>query len=502
MTRSTHTTRLWRRVAALAIGLMLTVPGPALASTTTVSISGTDFLINGSPANPGTAVEGLLLNSRMVQAAFDDANPGTRTRWAYPDSGTWDAERNNSEFLAAIPTYAEHGLSAVTVSMQGGNPVPETGSSVSHDWIVSAFAPDGSLDPAWIERLRRVIAVADEQGMVVILTIFYQGQDEILRNEAAVLKAVDNTTDWLLDLPHRNVLVEIANEIDHDGFDHDILSPSRVAVLIDRVQKRSQGALSVSTSFKGRSTPVGSVIREADYIVIHSNNESASELRNKVATIRQRAAYLANPKPIVVNEDGTDLAKFDAAVSVDASWGYYDKGLNNYQDGFQALPVNWSINTESKREFFANVRVLTDRTPAVPADDAIVVSESADRAGPVPLAGATLDAPVYIFIDPQSDVSRVVWYLDDPQMIGQPYQTEFNEPYDFAGGGVATARAFDVTNLTAGAHVVTALLVRTVGPTTAINAAFSTTRTSSLSADDAGGGSLPDAELPGTYSPR
>ena len=35
-------------------------------------------------------------------------------------------------------------------------------------------------------------------GMVVILGIFYFGQDERVRDEAAVVRAVDATVDWLL----------------------------------------------------------------------------------------------------------------------------------------------------------------------------------------------------------------------------------------------------------------------------------------------------------------
>ncbi len=54
-------------------------------------------------------IEGLLLNSRMVQATFDDLNPQTRGMWAYPDTGVWDADRNLREFLAAMPIWRQHG---------------------------------------------------------------------------------------------------------------------------------------------------------------------------------------------------------------------------------------------------------------------------------------------------------------------------------------------------------------------------------------------------------
>src|SRR4051794_26313736 len=60
--------------------------------TTEVAIRGDGFLINGRPTYAGRSwrgrpVEGLLLNSRMVQGIFDDLNPETRSMWAYPDTG-------------------------------------------------------------------------------------------------------------------------------------------------------------------------------------------------------------------------------------------------------------------------------------------------------------------------------------------------------------------------------------------------------------------------------
>ena len=66
---------------------------------TEVSIHGDAFHLNGRPTYAGRIwqghkVEGLLFNSRMVQATFDDLNPATRGLWAYPDMGEWDPERN------------------------------------------------------------------------------------------------------------------------------------------------------------------------------------------------------------------------------------------------------------------------------------------------------------------------------------------------------------------------------------------------------------------------
>src|SRR5262245_35832815 len=94
---------------------------------TRVTIDGTKFLINGEPTYKGRkwnghAIEGLLFNSRMVQGIFDDLNPDTRGRWAYPDTKKWDADRNTREFIAAMPAWRKHGLLAFTLNLQGGSP--------------------------------------------------------------------------------------------------------------------------------------------------------------------------------------------------------------------------------------------------------------------------------------------------------------------------------------------------------------------------------------------
>ena len=84
---------------------------------TVVSIRGEDFHLNGQPTYAGREwqghrIEGLLMNSRMVQGIFDDQNEATVKNWAYPDTGKWDADRNTREFIAAMPEWKAHGLLA------------------------------------------------------------------------------------------------------------------------------------------------------------------------------------------------------------------------------------------------------------------------------------------------------------------------------------------------------------------------------------------------------
>jgi hypothetical protein len=183
---------------------------------TVLGIDGTRFTINGDLTYAGRTyrgwpIEGLLMNVRAVQATFDDLNPETRGQWAYPDTGVWDAERNLAEFLAVLPEWHAAGLLAITVNFQGGSP---EGYSRTQPWENSGFAPDGALRPDFCDRMRRVLDRADDLGMVVIVGLFYQGQDERLVDEDAVKRAVDNATIWLLEGGWQNIIIEIANECD------------------------------------------------------------------------------------------------------------------------------------------------------------------------------------------------------------------------------------------------------------------------------------------------
>lgn len=134
---------------------LLQACGLALATEprTRVSIVEEAFHINERPTYAGREwqgkkIEGLLLNSRMVQATFDDLNTQTRQRWAYADTGVWDADRNLREFLAAMPEWRRHGLLGITVNLQGGSPQGYSKEQPSNNFIsaVSEYAGWGYFD--------------------------------------------------------------------------------------------------------------------------------------------------------------------------------------------------------------------------------------------------------------------------------------------------------------------------------------------------------------------
>ncbi len=331
---------------------------------TAVSIVADKFHVDGRPTYAGRSfrgypLEGLLLNTRMVQATFDDANPATRSRWAYPDTGAWDAERNVTEFIEALPLYREHGVLAVTVNFQGGSP---EGYSKEQPWDNSVFTPTGEFKAAYLDRMQRVLERLDELGMVAILGIFYFGQDERLRDEAAVIAAVDNTVYWLLEQGHAHVLLEINNECDIPRYEHEILTPPRVHELIERAQGITADGqrLLVGTSFRGNAVPTANVAAASDFLLLHGNGVSdPSRIAEMVEQTRAVPGY--QPMPILFNEDDhfdfeQPANNFVAALSRYASWGYFDPGAPNYRDGYQSPPVNWGLASERKRAFFAFAR--------------------------------------------------------------------------------------------------------------------------------------------------
>lgn len=334
---------------------------------TTVSIRGEQFFINGKPTYAGRSykgmkIEGLLMNSRMVQGIYDDRNPETVARWKYPDTGQWDAERNTREFLAAMPEWRRHGLLGFTINFQGGSP---QGYSTEQPWHNSAFEADGSLRGDYLARLERILDRADELGLVAIVGYFYFGQDQRLRDDAAVVRATKEATRWLLEKDYRNVLVEIANECDNRAYDQPIIKADRIHELITLAQSMKKGGrrLPVSASYNGNSLPRPNLVAVADFLLLHGNGvKDPNRIAEMVALTRKVDGYRA--MPILFNEDDhfdfdQPTSNFLKATGAYASWGYFDPGESNYRDGYQCPPVNWGINTERKQAFFKLLKDVT-----------------------------------------------------------------------------------------------------------------------------------------------
>ena len=370
---------------------------------TSVTIQDDAWLVNGAPTYRGREyqghkIEGLLLNSRMANALFNDTNELTRVLWKYPDTDAWDPDRNTSEFISTLPEYRNRGLLAVTVNLQGASPfgyyrLPEfrtlmksLGIDVpdetmwaglpepeSQPWHNSAFDAEGELVQPFMDRLTQILEATDNLGMVVILGCFYFGQDERLKDEDAVKAAVTNACDWLLEHNHRNVVVEINNECNVQRYEHEILQPHRVHELIELAKaiEKDGRRLLVGTSYGGRRVPDDSVCGVSDFLLMHGNGVTDP---NHIAEMVDQARALSSyrPMPVLFIED--DHFEFDqpsnnfvSALSRYASWGYFDPGegagggaaSGDYTEGYQNVPINWGINTSRKQAFFDLLQKVT-----------------------------------------------------------------------------------------------------------------------------------------------
>jgi hypothetical protein len=377
-----------------------------------VAIRGEAFYLNGRPTYAGRyyqghRIEGLLLVSRMINGIFDDENPYTRVLWTYPDTGMWDPLRNTQELVAHMPVYQSFGLNTLTIGLQGGSPLaysaprpavmallnqrgvtaPEEAvyegtieSDRAQPWRTTAFRRDGSLKPAFLKRLTMIVKQADALGMIILLVVFYFGQDERLTNEAAVKRAVTNTCQWVLAKGFTNVLLEINNECNVPRYEHEILQPHRVHELIELAKTVTYKGrrLLVGTSYAAGSDrprmPGDRVVAASDMVLLHGNGLDVHGVVEWVKHVRGRSSY--RPMPILYDEDdhylfAAPVNHFQAAISAYSGWGYFDNGgettphthrqpaVGNYRDGYQNIPVNWGVSTPRKQAFFKLVQEVS-----------------------------------------------------------------------------------------------------------------------------------------------
>jgi CubicO group peptidase (beta-lactamase class C family) len=280
----------------------------AVRRRTRVAIKKEKWFLNDEITYRGAKAEGRLINVRMVNAVFEDTKR--------PE---FDAEANADRFLKALPEYVEHGVRAFTINLQGGMPGYEGA-------VNSAFDAVGNLDGAYLQRVRRVIEACDERGAVVILGCYYQRQDQILKNDDAVRAGVVNVAQWIKGCGFTNVVLEIANEYGHDGFDHRLLKTAEGQVELMRLVKKMHPGLLVSTSGLGDGAVAKEVAETADFLLIHFNGTKLDDIPGRIKALQEFA------KPIVCNEDaktGESGAKAaELSIASGASWGLMAEEIN------------------------------------------------------------------------------------------------------------------------------------------------------------------------------
>ena len=275
---------------------------------TRVSLREGLWQINGELTYRGTRAQGLLMNVRMVNSVFEDRH-----------RSTFDPDANTNRFLEKVADYATHGVRAFTIGLQGGMPGYE-------EALNSAFDPDGSLREPYLARVRRVIEACDQRGLIVILGCFYQRQDQVLADETAVRAAVVNVARWIRRSGFRNVVLEIANEFDHRGFDHPLLRSADGEIALVRLARQTAPDLLVSVSALGDGRYPDKLAKAADILLIHFNGTALDDIPARIAALKRFG------KPIVCNEDqkvGQEGARAaELCVANGASWGLMAEKVN------------------------------------------------------------------------------------------------------------------------------------------------------------------------------
>ncbi len=370
---------------------------------TNVSVNDGEIHINGAPTYPGAArAEGLLFNVRTVNATFDDTlgkvdwwdDDGSHPENDFANYGKWvspeSAFANTERFIAALGEYKNHGILAVNLNFQGGHPLMSKtdireghGSAGSRPnghrdfYHNSGFHTDGSIDPNYAKRLGDIIEACDRLGMVVILQMFYFGQDTVFEDKQGILTALDNGVDFICDRGYRNVLIEIANETMKGHYHHPILKPARTAELIDRARRRGREKhdrdLFVSTSEAAMMKTsesfmkdnqwtfdqIDRVFQAADFILLHGGDNievgpvgSVSLVVDKIDYFHSQSWFTESPRPIIFNESNGENA-FNAIVERGASFGLHS---NNVQTMW---PPKWGVWEAEHSWFFKKTKALT-----------------------------------------------------------------------------------------------------------------------------------------------
>lgn len=476
-----------RYFLAAAAAAMFAAFAAAQSTPVVVGIRGPLFTINGHPTytpeagfpNADPNLIGTLLNVRAVQAVFDDANypkQGTRQNpyptavmgdvsWDYPDTGKWDPERNTQEFIAALPEWRRAGLLAFTVNLQGGGPTDGNFGMGGQPVDNSGFDAQGKLKPAYAKRLQNIIAAADRNGMVVIVGLFYFGQDRRLAttpDDGILRQAIVNGIEFLKSLPNRNILVEINNEA-NPGYAHPLLRPNeRLAEAVLLAKQVAGGRIPISFSWVNAVAQPGGpgepAMRAVDYVMFHTNGRTPEEVHQAIFDMRRWAGY---DRPMLINEDGVSSMNLHAAVQERVGWGYYDQGWNNYVEGFQSPPTKWGISTPVKWMFFEQVARLTGSpippAPKYESDDVPAIKLVGLTPGQVLNTGGRGGVEVIVQDrHPRWPINRVEFFID-----GRPFSYTRNAPFRLGGRGMS---GLSFASFAPGKHVLRVVAYDRRGP--------------------------------------
>ena len=335
-------------LALLALLSLSTLPASAMEIATGSMLGprfkSDRFYVRGSrgsswqPTYSGTPyrrqARGKLMLVRLAQSLFDDERL---------EEQAFDPDRNTQQVIDALDFYKQHGVLAISVGLQGDNPrYGETINGVSRNRaaksaaktsaLVSAFRSDGSLKAEWLGRLERLLNAANQRGMVLCLTYFHPGQDEIFESPNAIAAAAKNITDWLIKKDFRNVVINVADEWDLDGrsWGHARFIPENIDRFVELIRERFNHAdytLPIGASSSGSMRYPDSLAQVCDVVLLHGNGRTPAEklgrLRHFQAT--RRALWMVqddNGQETTLANLAREKASADALFEGGAGWGF------------------------------------------------------------------------------------------------------------------------------------------------------------------------------------
>ena len=277
---------------------------------------------------------GKLMTLRLSQSLFDD-------EWL--NKKQFSSNNNTERVIEALDFYKEHGVLALIVSLQAENPAyNERLNEITRDSatkygknrgaLISAFAANGSLKPPWMIRLESLLRAADQRGMVVGLTYFHPAQDEVFSKPEAIVAAARKITDWLVEKNFRNVIINVADEWDLDGYtwDHARFIPENIDRLIELVRERfnhADYALPIGASSSGKMSYPDSLAQVCDLVLLHGDGRTPSEKLSRLRQIRStgRAIWMIrddNGRNATPANLSREKASANALFKEGAGWGY------------------------------------------------------------------------------------------------------------------------------------------------------------------------------------
>ena len=124
--------------------------------------------------------------------------------------------------------------------------------------------------------------------------------------------------------------------------------------------------LLVGTSYGGGTMPKENVVRASDFLLIHGNGVNDPKRIAEMVRQTPRSARLpadADPlqrgRPLRLRQAATTTSR--RPLSEYASWGYFDYRMQgeDFDDGYQSVPVNWGISSPRKKAFFEKLKEVT-----------------------------------------------------------------------------------------------------------------------------------------------